>query len=165
MPLYTNNPGSSELIFVQPKGGKFLATIDSVQEEFQAIEGTLDMVRVEFDEGNPSARIQPYDAFIMHIRDNVDTNKVYRIKMNIDRNFTFSVAKVLGDIPKGTSIIAKAKAGDDPAVTFCNILKKNEEGEWVRPTQVEMPTDKSKRPAFVKSIVEAHSAYSPKKES
>ncbi len=87
------------------------------------------------------------------------------IKMNIERNFTFSVARVLGDLVKGDQIIAKAKEGDDPTVTFCNILKKDAEGNWVRPAQQDMPADKAKKVEFVKTVVEGHSAFSAKKEA
>lgn len=165
MPLHTNSPGSQEMIFVHPKNGKFIVTNNGADEEYQAIEGSLDLVRMEFDPGNPEYKIQPYDAFIMHIRDSEDSSKVYRIKMNVERNFVFSVARVLNDLSKDDKIIAKAKAGDDPTVTFCNILKMDSTGSWVRPASEELPADKSKRVEFVKTTVENHSAYSPKKES
>ena len=159
MPLHTNTPGSKSLVFLKPINGKFIAEIDGKEEEFQAVEGNLDMVKIEFDPGNPSAKIQPYDAFIMHIS---DEDRVYRIKMNVERNFTFSVAKVLGDLEKGDRIIAKTKVGNDPTVTFCNILKLGENGDWVKPGLTEFPQDKSEKIALVKKIVESHSAYSEK---
>ena len=161
MPLHTNTPGERTLVFIQPKNGKFLAQIDGQPQEFEAIEGTLDLVRLEFDPGNPTYKIQPYDAFIMHI---ADEDMIYRIKMPVNRNFTFSVAKVLEDIQKGDRIIAKAKAGSDPTVTFCNMLKLGEDGNWVRPVSREMPDDKDKKIALIRTIVESHSAYSEKKE-
>jgi len=159
MPLHTNAPGSKNMVFVHPKEGKFSVNNDGEISEYQAIEGTLDLVRIEFDPGNPAYKIQPYDAFIMHISD--DEN-IYRIKMNVDRNFTFSIARVLGDLEKGTEIIAKTKAGNDNMVIFCNILKKDEDGSWVRPASVDLPKDKAERIEFVKELVESHSAYTPK---
>ena len=162
MPLHTNTPGQKDLVFVNPKAGKFFIEKDGKTEEYQAIEGVLDLVRIEFDPGNPTHKIQPYDAFIMHISDD---ETIYRIKMNVDRNFTFSIAKVLNDLKKGDKIIAKTAIGTDPTVTFCNILKLDENGQWVRPTLVELPSDKAKKVEFVKTLVENHSAYLAKKES
>lgn len=162
MPLHTNTPGQKNLVFVHPKNGKFMVETDNGPEEYQAIEGTLDLVRIEFDPGNASNKIQPYDAFVMHI---TDEDKIYRIKMNVDRNFSFSVARVLGDLNKGDEIIAKTKAGDDPTVTFCNILKKDSEGKWVRPEQTDLPTDKAEKIKFLKNLVETHSAFVPKRDA
>lgn len=139
-----------------------MVTVDGTEQEYQAIEGTLDLVRVEFDPGNPDSKIQPYDAFIMHI---ADADNTYRIKMNVERNFTYSVARVLNDLSKGDKIIAKAKPGDDPTVTFCNILKMDAEGNWIRPVSQDLPKDKAQKVEFVKTTVEKHSAFSPKKES
>ncbi len=159
MPLHTNTPGQSTMVFVHPKEGKFV--IDSTNEQYEAIEGTLDRVAIEQDPGNPKYKIQPYEAFIMHIR---DEDSIYRIKINAERNFAFSVAKVLADLQKGDKIIAKVKAGDDPTVTFCNILK-NVDGNWVRPVAEELPADKAKKVARLKEIVESHSAKAlPKSE-
>jgi hypothetical protein len=96
----------------------------------------------------------------MHIK---DETKLYRIKMAVDRNFTYSVARVLSDLNKGDHILAKVKSGDDKSITFCNILK-SVNGEWVRPDQIDLPKDKTEKVAFVKKLIQGHSAYSPKKE-
>jgi hypothetical protein len=146
MPLHTNNPGSKNLVFVQPKNGKFMVSDGGVDTEYQAIEGSLDLVRIEFDPGNPSHKIMPYDAFIMHI----------------ERNFTYSVARVLGDLDKGEQIIAKAQMGNDPMITFCNILKKDATGNMVKPNIVDLPEGATERVNFVKRVVESHPAYAPK---
>lgn len=159
MPLHTQVPGQKVLAYVQPKDGKFMITSDGDTKEYAAIEGNLDMVRIEFDPGNPANKIQPYDAFIMHISDD---ETVYRIKMNVARNFTYSVARALGDIEKGQRIIAKAVVGNDPTITFCNILKQKEDGSWVRPEIADLPSAPEEKVAFVKTIVESHAAFSPK---
>lgn len=150
MPLHTTAPGQKTLVFVHPKDGKFVTE----EGEFAAIEGKLDLVKIEHDAGN-GKKVLPYDAFIMHISD--DTT-VYRIKINIERNFAFSVAAVLGDLEKGDEVLAKTKAGTDPTVTFCNFLKKDSTGNWVRPERVEMPADKNEKVAFLRKIVDTHSA-------
>lgn len=160
MPLHTKEPGQKTMVFVHPKNGKFVITTEAGEQEYTAIEGTLDLVRIQFDEGNAKNKIQPYDAFIMHIS---DEETVYRIKINAERNFSLSVAKVLGDLQKGDKIIAKTKQGTDPTVTFCNILKMDEEGKWVRPAEAEMPADRNDKVKFLKNIVEKHSAYAPPK--
>lgn len=161
MPLHTNRPGSKNLVFVHPKNGKFEIDVNDEKQEYQSIEGSLELVRIEFDPGSPTNKIQPYDAFVMHI---ADAENTYRIKMNVERNFSFSVARVLGDIQKGDTIVATAKAGDDPTVTFCNIVKKDATGAWIRPVQKDLPADKAQRVDFLKKEVESHSAFSPKKE-
>jgi hypothetical protein len=160
MPLHTNAPGQTDLVFVHPKEGKFVIETTEGTEKYSAIEGTLELVRVEFDPGNPAKKVNPYDAFIMHIK---DETKLYRIKMAVDRNFTYSVARVLSDLNKGDHILAKVKSGDDKSITFCNILK-SVNGEWVRPDQIDLPKDKTEKVAFVKKLIQGHSAYSPKKE-
>jgi hypothetical protein len=163
MPLYTQAPGSTNLVFVHPKNGKFVIEAETGPVEYEMIEGTLDMVKIEHDEGNVQHKIQPYDAFIMHIR---DEDTVYRIKINAERNFAFSVASVLSDLGKGDTIRAKTRQGDDPTVTFCNILKKDENGTWVRPVLSEMPKDKAKKIEFLKDVVEKHPAkFAPKPET
>ena len=159
MPLHTSMPGSKILAFVQPKDGKFYITANGDTKEYQAIKGNLEMVRIEFDPGNPANKIQAYDAFIMHIS---DEETVYRIKMNVARNFTYSVARALGDIEKGQKIIAKAVIGSDPTITFCNMLKQQEDGSWVRPEIAELSGSTEDKVAFVKNVVESHPAYSVK---
>lgn len=162
MPMYTNDPTKKSLWFAQPKEGNFhLVNSDNRDEQVTAnvIEGTLNLVRIEFDPGNPKNKIQPYDAFIMHIED--DEN-VYRIKMPIERNFTYSVARVLGDIDKDQLVRAKAVAGDEATITFCNITKQMEDGSWVRPTSVELPKETVQRVTMVKDIITSHPAYREK---
>lgn len=155
MPLHEKTPGSKDLVFVHPKNGKFVVDLDGEEKEFSAIEGTLERVSIEFDEGSAKNKIQPYDAFIMHISDEENT---YRIKINSERNFAISVGRVLGDLQKGDKIIAKTKQGDDPTVTFCNILKQDDEGKWVRPAQAELPADRSAKVEFLKKVVASHPA-------
>ncbi len=159
MPLHETAPGSKQMVFVNPKDGKFVIDIAGEEKRFEALEGTLDLIRTEFDPGNPQYKIQPYDAFIIHLS---DEEKVYRIKMNLDRNFVFSIARALNDLNKGDKIMAKAVVGDDPTVTFCNLLKKSENGDWSRVTLEELPKDKPAKLARVKEIVENHPAFSPK---
>jgi hypothetical protein len=159
--LHETHPGSKKLVYVHPKNGKFNVDTESGVKEYESLEGTLDLVRIEYDEGNPKNKILPYDALIMHISDD---EFLYRIKINIDRNFSFSVGKVLEDLQKGDRIIARTKAGTDPTVTFCNILKRDESGQWVRPKAVELPAEKPEKIAYLRRAVESHSAYTPKPE-
>lgn len=160
MPLHENYDGN--IIYVKPKGGAFL--IESKGQETQkvsAIEGTLSRVWIEFDPGDKVNKIEARDVFVMHIKD-TQSPDLYSIKMGLDRNFTFSVAKVLGDLSKDEHIVAKASAGNDPAITFCNILKVSPTGEKVRPAQVEFPTDRDERIKLSRKIIESHPAYREK---
>jgi len=165
MPTYTNDPTKKTLWYAQPKEGNFhLVKSDNKDEQVtcNVIEGTLSLVRTEFDPGNPKNKIQPYDAFIMHLED--DEN-IYRVKMPIERNFTYSVARVLGDIDKDQLVRAKAVPGDDTTITFCNITKQMEDDSWVRPASVELPKDTTQRVVMVKDIISSHPAFREKAES
>jgi hypothetical protein len=153
MPVYENTPGQKTMRFVHPKNGKF--SLDNDGTEVVAIEGTLERVSLESDPGNKQYKILPYTAFIMHI---ADEETVYRIKINLDRNFAFSVAAVLADLNKGDTLMLKAAAGNDPTVTFCNILRKDGE-TWTRPVREDLPQDKPAKLARVREIIEASSAY------
>jgi hypothetical protein len=156
MPVYETTPGQKSLVFVHPKNGKFSfdKSEDGQVREVAAIEGTLELVKIEDDPGNKQYKISPYEAFIMHVSDDEAT---YRIKINLDRNFAFSVGAVLADLQKGDRVMLKARAGDDPTVTFCNILK-DVAGSWVRPEREDLPKEKPEKLARIKAIVEAHSA-------
>lgn len=160
MPMHETVPGTRTLVYIHPKQGKFEATVDGQTKELGAIEGKLDLVRLEFDPGNPANKIQPYDAFIMHIS---DEEYLFRIKMNVERQFVYSVMKVLNDLKKGDHLLLKASPGNDPMVTFCNIEKIDEAGNKSYPVQEQLPTDLKEKLEFIKKTIEAHSAYSPKK--
>lgn len=159
MPTYETEPGQKTMVFVHPKNGEF--ELSSSEKPVKAIEGTLDLVRIEQDPGNTKHKIAPYDAFVMQVSDD---ESIYRIKINAERNFSTSVGKVLADLQKGDRVMLKAKPGDDPTVTFCNILK-NVDGTWVRPEMETFPADKAAKVARLKEIVESHSAYSAPKSS
>lgn len=150
---------SKPMLYLKPKEGYFHTMLNDQPEKWAMIEGTLDLVRIQFDAGNPKSKIEPHDAFVMHVSDD---EYVYRIKMPLNRNFVFSIAKVLDQIEKGDTIRLSTKCGDDKTVTFCNIVKQSPEGNWERLTQIEMPKDD--RVEMTKQIIENHSAYSPKLE-
>ena len=162
MPTHETVPGQKRMVFVKPDEGKFTLKDGENVTTVSAIEGNLDMFRIEFDSGNAAKRIEPYNAFIMHISDD---DCVYRIKMNLDRNFVFSVARAAGDLQKGEYVLVEASLGDDPNITWCNFKKRNEDGTLnVRPNLATFSKDRAVKLKEVEKVIRNHPAYSEKPE-
>lgn len=141
------------MIFIHPKDGKFTVDGDT-SSGYKSITGTLSSIKLEQDPGN-GGKISPYEALIVML---TDDENMYRIKCNVDRNWSFSLAAQLPNVNKGDAIKMSAVGGDDPTVTFCNIQRQDESGEWKPVGKVEMPADRVAKITKIREIVNVHPA-------
>jgi hypothetical protein len=160
MAIYENSPSETNntkpLFYVKPIDGKLNIRDSKTHAEQTAatIDGTLRMVRLEDDAGNPSKGIKPYEAFIMHIE---DETSVYRIKCRSDINFTTSLVRGLHNFEVGDEIQLTAVEGNTAKITFAN-LKKKVDGEWVRVELVPSPATPKEKEELVRHVVGVSSA-------
>lgn len=159
MPTYEQAPGQRNLVFIHPKDGKF--HVKSENKEYSTIEGTLEMIKVEADAGNPQKKILPYEALIIHIGDN---DNLYRIKIDVTRWFSLSLAPVLNGLKKGDMVRLTVREGSkDSKVTFCNAAVQAADGSWIRPeNDPNVPDSKEDKVEYIKKVLANHSARSTK---
>lgn len=164
MPMYETPPGQLNIRYIKADNGMLVVT-DPKEEDpkekekrYASISGNLDLLRIEYDPGSPMHSIEPYEALVIHL---TDEEILYRIKMNLDRNFSFSFAQYLNEIKKGDEIMLTTTSGDKPKITFCNVKKKVDDN-FIFLQKTDLPKDRKEKLAVVKDIITNHSAYSEK---